>query len=57
MLELLAEREPAVQFVQTWNGQTNDHMVAINEALGFGDPRRFTAGRLPTRVAAGVGQS
>ena len=40
MLELLAGREPQVRFVQTWNGETNAHMVAINEALGFGDPRR-----------------
>jgi GNAT superfamily N-acetyltransferase len=57
MLELLAVREPAVRFVQTWNGETNAHMVAINEALGFGDPRPFTAWLLPTRVAARVGQS
>ena len=57
MLELLAEREPEVRFVQTWNGETNAHMVAINEALGFGDPRPFTAWQLPTRVGAGVGQS
>jgi hypothetical protein len=32
-------------------------MVAINEALGFGDPRPVTAWRLPTRVPAGAGQS
>lgn len=57
MLELLAEREPGVRFVQTWNGETNAHMVAINEALGFGDPRRVTAWLLPTRVPAGAGQS
>jgi GNAT superfamily N-acetyltransferase len=57
MLELLALREPAVRFVQTWNGETNAHMVAINEALGFGDPLPFTAWLLPIRVATGVGQS
>jgi hypothetical protein len=57
MLELLADREPGVRFVQTWNGETNAHMVAINEALGFRDPRRFTAWLLPTRVPAGAGQS
>ena len=57
MLELLAGREPGIRFVQTWNGETNAHMVAINEALGFGDPRRVTAWRLPTRVPAGAGQS
>lgn len=57
MLELLAGREPQVRFVQTWNGETNAHMVAINEALGFGDPRRVTEWRLPTRVPARAGQS
>jgi GNAT superfamily N-acetyltransferase len=57
MLELLAGREPGVRFVQTWNGETNDHMVAINLALGFGDARRFTAWLLPTRVPAAAGQS
>ena len=57
MLELLAGREPQVRCVQTWNGETNDHMVAINEALGFRDPRGYTAWLLPTRVPAGAGQS
>ncbi len=55
MLELLAEREPGIRFVQTWNGETNAHMVAINEALGFGDPRRFTAWLLPTGVSPETG--
>ena len=48
MLELLAEREPGLRFVETSNGETNAHMVAINEALGFGRPRRVTAWLLPT---------
>jgi GNAT superfamily N-acetyltransferase len=48
MLELLAEREPRLRFVETWNGETNAHMVAINEALGFSHPRRVTAWLLPT---------
>jgi GNAT superfamily N-acetyltransferase len=55
MLELLAGREPGIRFVQTWNGETNAHMVAINEALGFGDPRPFTAWRLPTGVSPETG--
>ncbi len=57
MLELLAAREPQVRFVETWNGEANAHMVAINEALGFGHPHRATAWRLPTRVPAQAGQS
>jgi GNAT superfamily N-acetyltransferase len=57
MLERLAVREPRLRFVQTWNGEDNPHMVAINEALGFRDPRRFTAWLLPTRIPAGEGQS
>ena len=48
VLELLAEREPRLRFVETWNGETNAHMVAINEALGFSHPRRVTAWLLPT---------
>jgi hypothetical protein len=35
--------------VETWNGETNTHMVAINEALGFARPRRVTAWLLPTQ--------
>jgi GNAT superfamily N-acetyltransferase len=56
MLEWLAEREPQLRSVQTWNGETNAHMVAINEALGYRDPRRVTAWLLPARVPAGAGQ-
>jgi hypothetical protein len=57
MLQLLGEREPQIRFVQTWNGETNAHMVAINKALGFGHPHRVNSWRLPTRVPAAVGQS
>jgi hypothetical protein len=35
MLDLLAGREPQLARVETWNGETNAHMVAINEALGY----------------------
>ncbi|NJC63795.1 GNAT family N-acetyltransferase [Planosporangium flavigriseum] len=27
--------EPALRFVDTWNAAVNDHMISINEALGF----------------------
>jgi GNAT superfamily N-acetyltransferase len=57
MLDLMAAREPQVAFVETWNGEANDHMVAINEALGFRPTGRLIAWILPTRVPARTGQS
>jgi GNAT superfamily N-acetyltransferase len=35
MLDLLAAREPAVRHILTGNAESNRHMVAINEQLGF----------------------
>jgi GNAT superfamily N-acetyltransferase len=35
MLDLLAAHEPAVRHILTGNAASNDHMVAINEQLGF----------------------
>jgi len=35
MLELLAEREPAVRKISTYNAAGNPHMIAINEQLGY----------------------
>jgi GNAT superfamily N-acetyltransferase len=32
---LLAERSPQTRWLNTWNAETNTHMVAINEQLGF----------------------
>jgi GNAT superfamily N-acetyltransferase len=52
MLELLAAREPQLAFVETWNGEANAHMVAINETLGFRQTGRTTIWNLPTRAAA-----
>ena len=34
-LRLLRESTPGVELVNTWNAEVNDHMIAINEALGF----------------------
>jgi hypothetical protein len=31
----LARAEPGVRDVFTWNSQTNAHMIAINERLGY----------------------
>lgn len=35
MLQWLAEVEPGLQTVDTWNAESNDHMIAVNEALGY----------------------
>jgi GNAT superfamily N-acetyltransferase len=35
MLELLASAEPLVEYVQTSNAAANDHMIAVNEQLGY----------------------
>lgn len=35
MLAWLAEAEPAVRWIDTWNAESNAHMIAVNEALGY----------------------
>jgi hypothetical protein len=35
MLDWLGTAEPAMRRVVTWNAAINDHMIAINETLGF----------------------
>jgi hypothetical protein len=35
MLQWLAETEPALATIDTWNTETNDHMIAVNEQLGY----------------------
>jgi GNAT superfamily N-acetyltransferase len=35
MLELLAEAEPQVEWIETGNAATNEHMIAVNEQLGY----------------------
>jgi GNAT superfamily N-acetyltransferase len=35
MLLWLAEAEPQVETVDTWNAESNDHMITVNEALGY----------------------
>ncbi len=35
MLDLLARREPRVKHIMTSNGETNAHMIGINEMLGY----------------------
>ena len=31
----LAQTEPQLQTVDTWNAESNNHMIAVNEALGY----------------------
>ncbi len=35
MLLWLAEAEPQLESVDTWNAESNDHMIAVNEQLGY----------------------
>jgi len=35
MLQWLAEDEPQLETIDTWNAESNDHMIGINERLGF----------------------
>ena len=35
MMELLAETEPQLEFIMTGNAAANDHMIAVNEQLGY----------------------
>ncbi len=56
MLELLAEREPQIERFLTWNGESNRHMVAINESLGYRIVDRWTTSwMLSVDDAAGPG--
>jgi len=35
MMEQLATTEPQLERIMTWNGQSNEHMIAVNEAMGY----------------------
>ncbi len=35
MLRWLAEAEPQLETVDTWNAESNDHMIGVNEQLGY----------------------
>jgi hypothetical protein len=58
MLDLLARQEPQVKHILTGNGETNEHMIGINETLGYrviGPPAR--SWELPTARVTGTAQS
>ena len=55
MMELLATTEPQLERIVTWNGQSNEHMIAVNEAMGyavFGAPN--TAYQLDAAAVPGL---
>jgi hypothetical protein len=35
MLLWLEDVEPQVRTVDTWNAESNEHMIAVNQALGY----------------------
>jgi len=35
MLRWLAEEEPQLREIDTWNAESNDHMIGVNELLGY----------------------
>lgn len=35
MLRWLAECEPGLETIDTWNAESNDHMIVVNEKLGY----------------------
>ena len=35
MMRWLVEQEPRIEALATWNAETNEHMVAVNERLGY----------------------
>jgi RimJ/RimL family protein N-acetyltransferase len=58
MLEWLSAAEPRIERIQTWNAQANEHMIAVNETLGYtvlGQP--VTSFRLGVAALSGKAQS
>ena len=35
LMRWLSEAEPQVESIDTWNAESNDHMIAVNERLGY----------------------
>lgn len=54
MMEFLATAEPQLDRISTWNAQVNDHMIAINEAMGYQvHGRPATSARLEVAAVPG----
>lgn len=43
MVRWLAETQPQVETIDTWNAESNDHMIGVNKALGYEILRRAMA--------------
>jgi hypothetical protein len=55
MKELLATTEPQLERIVTWNDQSTEHMISVNEAMGysvFGPPN--TLYRLDVAAVPGL---
>jgi GNAT superfamily N-acetyltransferase len=52
MHQWLADAEPGLRAVYTWNSQTNEHMIAINDRLGFEVSGAFRSWELDLGAAA-----
>ena len=55
MMDWLAEAEPAMRRIETWNAASNRYMIAVNEELGYevwGQP--YTVGRAARLVSSSV---
>ncbi len=48
MLHWLAEVEPQLATLDTWNAESNDHMIAVNERLGYRVVARILDFQRPT---------
>lgn len=53
MLQLLADREPQLERLMTYNSDSNKHMIAINTELGYRPVDRLACWELSVRAAAG----
>jgi GNAT superfamily N-acetyltransferase len=51
MLEWLAEAEPQIRHIITYNAVPNEHMIAVNEALGHRVSDYFQSFELPVEAA------
>ncbi len=54
MLDWLAETEPRLEHIETWNAGANQHMIAINEALGYAANGEFRSATLPVAALTGA---
>jgi GNAT superfamily N-acetyltransferase len=51
MLQWLAEAEPQIQHIMTFNAVPNEHMIAVNESLGHRVSDHFQSFELPVEMA------